>query len=505
MGTVRHQRGSVSVALAVLATLVTGVTSWIAPVDVTPAGGPAVGSYVSIPDTSADGRYVVFASDAPNLVGDGVTGRHIYVRDARNGTTQRVDVADDGTASNGTSNRPQISDDGRLVTFSSTGTNLVPGWPVPFTFTAIYVHDRTTHHTEPVTLDTDGQPIPSGQAILSGNGRYAFFASSKPPSPKESWYIRDRSTGITTVIRRLANANGGATFDEFVTNSDGSVLVVDRCTAIAYDHFTWCTRHELEIWDWRQRTMVAPAPRQADVFLPTVSGNGRFVAYSTGTNGARTTWTYDRTTGTTELISVDRQGDLALGDGATISDNGRFVTFVSDSRELVPNDPGTGYQVYLRDRARSVTTLVSTAGDGTPADANTYGVLSGNGQYLALLSTATNLVGTAAGSQLFLRTAVAPAIATVTPTTLHRVAAHVTVTIRGSGFSAGATVAISRNGRSLPVSAVTRVGEGTITVVVDAPGSALAGPYDVVVTNRGSGPGPAAAAHVACTGCLRVT
>jgi trimeric autotransporter adhesin len=85
------------------------------------------------PSTSTDGRYVLFASDATNLVpgdNDGVTD--IFLRDTCNGApagctpaTTIVSVTPDGGAANGASTAPAISPDGRYVAFDSVATNLV--------------------------------------------------------------------------------------------------------------------------------------------------------------------------------------------------------------------------------------------------------------------------------------------------------------------------------------------------------------------------------------------
>jgi hypothetical protein len=99
----------------------------------TPIFGIAPDSASFAPSTSTDGRYVLFASDATNLVpgdNDGVTD--IFLRDTCNGApsgctpgTTIVSVTPDGGAANGASTAPAISPDGRYVAFNSVATNLV--------------------------------------------------------------------------------------------------------------------------------------------------------------------------------------------------------------------------------------------------------------------------------------------------------------------------------------------------------------------------------------------
>jgi Tol biopolymer transport system component len=91
------------------------------------AGGLTVGLSPLSYSMTADGRYVVFNSDATNLVpGDTNTATDIFLHDAANGSTARVSVSSDGAqAEGGSCDSPTISADGSFVAFHSTATNLV--------------------------------------------------------------------------------------------------------------------------------------------------------------------------------------------------------------------------------------------------------------------------------------------------------------------------------------------------------------------------------------------
>lgn len=76
---------------------------------------------------SANGRFVVFMSDATNLVArDTNNNDDIFVRDRRAGTTARVSVSTTGGQSNGISFGAAISATGRAIAFTSFASNLVP-------------------------------------------------------------------------------------------------------------------------------------------------------------------------------------------------------------------------------------------------------------------------------------------------------------------------------------------------------------------------------------------
>lgn len=96
-------------------------------VSVDDAGAQAEGGSIR-PSLSADGRLVAFYSDAPNLVpGDTNGAADVIVHDRRSGATKRISVGSGGVEANGDSLRPALSADGRLVIFESDASNLVTG------------------------------------------------------------------------------------------------------------------------------------------------------------------------------------------------------------------------------------------------------------------------------------------------------------------------------------------------------------------------------------------
>ncbi len=123
------------------------------------------------------------------------------------------------------------------------------------------------------------------------------------------------------------------------------------------------------------------------VGLPDVNGSG-----------SGDVFVRDRLAGTTELVSINAAG-TASGNGnsgsATISDNGRFVCFVSSASDLVPGGTdGNGVEdVYVRDRQMDVTTLVSVGTTGTSGNQRSRNpVRTPSGRFVAFQSRASNLV-----------------------------------------------------------------------------------------------------------------
>lgn len=140
--------------------------------DGTPGNGP---SYKPI--MSGNGGFVVYRSKASNLVAND-TNKHwdIFVHDLTLGTTERVSVASSGTEANHDSLEADISDDGRFVVFRSNASNLVPA-DTNQRFD-IFVHDRQTGQTERVSLPPSGEADNNSYSpVISGDGNWIVFES----------------------------------------------------------------------------------------------------------------------------------------------------------------------------------------------------------------------------------------------------------------------------------------------------------------------------------------
>jgi Tol biopolymer transport system component len=100
-----------------------------------------------------------------------------------------------------------------------------------------------------------------------------------------------------------------------------------------------------------------------------ITPDGRWVVFqsyatnlvASDTNGKADLFVFDRLTRRTVLISRTMGGGAANGDsfGSSISADGRFVTFESDARDLVPNDFNNARDIFLVDRQTNTTTRVS--------------------------------------------------------------------------------------------------------------------------------------------------
>ncbi len=133
---------------------------------------------------STNGRYVAFLSFAPNLVPDDTNGAcDVFIRDTQLGTTTRISVDSQGNQSNELPDSTPLlsmSNDGRYVVFDSQATNLVPG--DTNTGYDIFLRDTQTGTTKRISVASDGAEANGDSAALpfslTAEGRYVIFLSS---------------------------------------------------------------------------------------------------------------------------------------------------------------------------------------------------------------------------------------------------------------------------------------------------------------------------------------
>ena len=133
----------------------------------------------TLPRISADGRWVVFTSEAKFLVpGDQNGVRDVFVHDRASGQTLRASVDSLGTEALDASDRPAISPGGRFVAFESRAANLVGNDGNGLA--DIFVHDLVTGSTLRASVDTFGteaNALSAGIPCFSADGARLVFQS----------------------------------------------------------------------------------------------------------------------------------------------------------------------------------------------------------------------------------------------------------------------------------------------------------------------------------------
>ncbi len=178
-------------------------------VNLTSTGGEATDGVAWTPSASADGRYVVFTTNATMIPADTNSDFDIYLRDRVAGTTTCVSVSTTGSPA-GQSYNPVISADGRYVAFESGANSLVTGE----TNGAydIFVRDLVNGTTARVPVSSLGTQAENGscsmQPSISGDGQFIAFTSSAANLVADDTnndpdiFLHDRQTGTTTRLSR---------------------------------------------------------------------------------------------------------------------------------------------------------------------------------------------------------------------------------------------------------------------------------------------------------------
>lgn len=495
------------------------------------------GSYLA--DLSADGRYLVFTSFASNLVPNDNTPVDVFVRDRVTGTTERVSIGDaeqegDG-GTPGQAYPDAISADGRYVLFSSYSSNLVDN--VDDNGVAdLFVRDRVAGTTKLVSVAVDGTSGNAGTYVggsLSNDGRYVAFSSNATDLVAGSHagndlYVRDLQSETTTDI-----ALPGPVDDVWnvTLSGDGNVVAFNSpqhhvpgdnnggIDTFVYDRTTGQTERVSVDSNENESVATGGAAEFNDV---AINDDGSVVAFVTpysglvagDDNGTNDVFVRDRNAGTTERVSVTSSGGQATGEsgiGVTTGSNidldstGRRVLFLSEANDLVPGDTGNT-DVFLHDRQTAKTTRVSTDRlernlNGPSSDA----AIDGTGRIVGFTSQATNVVTpdpNSVADDIFLRSAVIPTVASVSPSSGSRGTQFV-LTIQGSGFLSGTTAAIS--GLGFTVVPVVVSDEDTIEVTVTIAPDAPLGARNVFVSLGVVASGGLGFAVAVCPGCFTVT
>ncbi len=334
-------------------------------------GGNGDSVYASV---TPDGRYVVFQSDASNLVtNDANQASDIFVRDTVVNTTALVSVNQAGTASgNDASSSPVITPDGRYVAFLSAATNLVAG-PSNY-LQSVFVRDLRTGTTTFVGLGDGGTGAYSDNPVITPDGRFVAFTSSS--SAGSGVYWADLALGQTTRV---------------FTNDAASLVLSDDGRFLAFNTSTNVARLDTQTGTLQMLSTNVISSQQITT-LGEMTPDGRFVAFigplPIEINWTRTAvWRWDALTGSASPVSVNLSGQFSVNNSyytPAISPDGRYVTFLSDATDLVTNAVNGNLQVYVRDMQTGTTRLASAdaAGNGSGDAEGALPALSADGRFV---------------------------------------------------------------------------------------------------------------------------
>jgi Tol biopolymer transport system component len=180
-------------------------------------------------------------------------------------------------------------------------------------------------------------------------------------------FVRDRRAGTTTLVSVASNgAHANSWSGQPAISASGRfVAFASLASNLAPVRGL---NHRVYVHDRRtRRTRLITAVRRGSSY-PSISADGRVVAFMREGRGTSSVHVYDRRTGRTRQLDVSSRERRANGASSSpsISRTGRFVAFSSKGSNLIPGDRNRGTDVFVRDRAKGTTSRVSLRPDGGP-------------------------------------------------------------------------------------------------------------------------------------------
>lgn len=389
-------------------------------------GGPANGAS-SVPRVSGDGRYVVFASHATNLVAGDTEGvGDVFLRDLQTGTTVRVSQTPAGAGGNQTSWNPDVSDDGRYVAYRSSASNL--GWSGS-NKNDVLLWDRETGETVPVSPQLSPEDIqgglqgaPDGPRI-SGDGSTVAWVSDDTLAGDDGdladdAFVWDRATQEITWISHGAETDPGVyagSADDIQSvgamSDDGTRVPFVTAATLASGTNpgpgAGLSNPDVYIWEGfgdeevvTLATINASNERHTSSESPALSGDGEHLAFQSGeeeftgttADGTLDVFTWDVDTGYHQVSTSPFPAERETSDAPAISQDGTTVVFHSRDEFLVDETSSTTWDVFRWVSGEGLELISHDSGGGPTNGQSTAPDVSADGSVVVFQSVATDIV-----------------------------------------------------------------------------------------------------------------
>ncbi len=393
---------------------------------------------------SADGRYVVFTSDASDLTGEtnnngaGFNGSDVYLYDVTTGTLTLLSEAETGgQTGEKRSYDPRISASGSYVVFESLAPDLTGDANNNGVLIGddVYLYEVATGSLMLVSEATGGGTGDrfSGSPEISADGRYVVFTSSSNDLTGDvqnngndtDVYLYEVATGTLTLV---SEATGGGTGDARssspIISDDGSTVVFWSKASDLVAGFTDGNGgdDDIYLYDMASGTITlvsestTPGTSGDDQsYVGHLSADGSLVVFESeasdltgdadGNSGSNDVYLYDVDSGTTTLISESTTPGTSGNGGSEkprITPDGDRVVFESYASDLTGDADGNGgsNDVYLYNVDSGSLTLVSestTPGIGGEDQSNSPRITA-DGHFVYFGSRATDLTNDTDGN-----------------------------------------------------------------------------------------------------------
>lgn len=346
-----------------------------------------------------NGRYVVFESDAADLISGDLNGfNDIFLYDFETRTIELISKRFGGDEPGmGHAWQPVVSDDARYVVF--TGYSFELTWPPPQDGFWVYVRDRVAGTTQQL----DANYACAYWVDMSGNG--AFIVAEGNTRCDGGREDDDFDSAVEYRMpggdMRQLEVEGSADNYRPALSRDGRFIV-------------WASRPPMTRGGLSSQLQVFDRTTEAVETLPmlgfhyssiAISDDGNFIAY------AHNQQVYRYDCGAMELTLVSKDSSGVPGDDfseeVSMSGDGRLIVFRSTATNLIPGDTNEAADIFLYDVSTDGLERLSVTPSGVQADGDSRKpTISGDGSKVSFASKARNLLpaATQGNYQLYMRT-----------------------------------------------------------------------------------------------------
>jgi hypothetical protein len=397
------------------------------PTIISPAGG---NGNSDLPIISADGRYVLFASAALNLVTNPYAGpvsglaprsTQVFVRDRLAGTTTLVSADVSGLPGNGESFPDAISTNGQFVLFESAASDLVSGDNNGQS--DVFLRNLVNQNTILISVNTNGVPGDgsSHSAVMTPDARYVAFSSAASDLSAGDTngipdvFVRDRIAGTTTMASVGARSTASTTLP---ATSDSPEITPEGRFVSFYSSATnlvpgQTVSGQVFVRDLTQGATIWASTNAQSLFKSVygstneiccnqlISADGNYVVFEACTNAPfilNKTFAqgailrYHLQSGALDLVATNAYvPSLQYEDINTldITPDGRFVAYEAGTNIT----GGSALFINLWDGQSGTMSLISQTLNGafTTNDISLWPRLDIAGRYVAFISSQTNL------------------------------------------------------------------------------------------------------------------
>lgn len=362
-------------------------------------------SYSHNGQISADGRFVLFQSNANNLVaGDNDGRREFFLRDRETGSTQRVGIARDPAGFTDCRGYASMTPDARYVLYSSCADDAGLG----LTGYHVYRWDRVSNERLLVSrgdgIEGSAANNTSYDGMLSDDGRRAVFtsyASNLDPDATiteggSRVYTRDIDSGRTRLVsKRPDGSNSGYFYIPMLSGDGRYVLFYTTQAMLPGDTDSLGDIYRVDTQDG-SLALLSPDGDGASYTLQTIDADGgAALARRYASQGGSQQVLLDAAGGAPVRLDLRNDGTPLASSiyNGHLSRDRRYAVFYASTQNFLPGEGYRSGNVFVRDIAAGITARVVVKPDGSlPNGWSDNPRLSPDGRWIVFTSYATDLI-----------------------------------------------------------------------------------------------------------------